>query len=84
MNNKKLNIIIVCKNLIAVGIIMLIISVVFLFRFNIGFTIFENIEDIILLSMIFIWLISVIIVIIIILSIILLIIYKRKEVEIEE
>jgi len=85
MSNKKLNIIIVCRNLIGLGIIALIISMFLLFNFKVGFTVFENIENIgniFIASIIFIWLISVII--IVILFIILLIIYKKRGGELEE
>lgn len=77
MSNIKYNKIEICKNFIGFGIIALIISMVFLFKFKIGFTVFENIRNASLSSLItLIWLFS--IVIIVIMAIILLILYKIK------
>lgn len=83
MSNIKLNKIEICKNFLGFGMVALIISLVFLFKLDIGFTVFENIRNISLSSIIIvIWLIS--IVITIIMCLIILIIYKIKKNRIEK
>ena len=74
MNKKRF-----LQNILSVGIVILIVSLVFIFNFKIGFTVFENIELVPLF--LFLILISIIIIIVII---ILMILYKNKGKEVKD
>lgn len=72
----------ICKNIIGFSIIILIITSIFLFKFKIGFTVFENIENIVISLSVLMWLFGLIIIIII--CIIFLIYYRIEYINEDE